>query len=148
MVVATNGKENDLTELFNGTAGIFADTTEEKGGSVKYFRPHDLLEAASASCLNMTTRMALDAMKLPCDNVTVRVGLDRSDEAKTVFGTHKNRWNSSERSGRTERMIDPSRHGFSVSRGRTDIVASPERRISRFATRLHRKGFADVRRSG
>jgi len=85
VVVSASGQEKYLAEIFNGTAGILSDTTEEKGGSGKYFRPHDLLEAALASCLNITTRMVLEAMNLSCEKVTVKVELDRSDEAKTVF---------------------------------------------------------------
>jgi len=55
------------------------------GGIRKYFRPHDLLEAAYASCLNIAAGMALDSMKLSFEKVTVQVGLDRSDETRAVF---------------------------------------------------------------
>lgn len=88
MVTSKSGHSAYLTDLWNGTEVISADVTEEKGGSGHYFRPHDLLEAAYASCLNITIRMVLDSLKLPYEAVTVRVELDRKDEAKTVFTSH------------------------------------------------------------
>lgn len=85
MVISTSGSQTYVTEMFNGTSSIYSDVTAEKGGSGKYFRPHDLLESAYASCLNITARMVLDDMNVSYDAVTVKVELDRSDEAKTVF---------------------------------------------------------------
>src|SRR5450631_2549370 len=85
MVISKSEHFAYLTDLWNGTGVISADVTEEKGGSGKYFRPHDLLEAAYASCLNITIRMVLVSLKLPYEAVTVMVELDRKDEAKTVF---------------------------------------------------------------
>lgn len=64
---------------------IYSDTTESNGGSGKYFRPHDLIEAGFASCLNITTRMVLNSMNLAYETVTVHVELDRSDPAKSIF---------------------------------------------------------------
>lgn len=88
MVISTSRNETYITEIFNGSSKIYSDVTEEKGGSGEYFRPHDLLESAYASCLNITTRMILDSMKLPYDEVTVKVELDRSNEVKTIFKYH------------------------------------------------------------
>lgn len=85
MVISTSESQAYVTGLSNGTAAIYSDVTEEKGGSGAYFRPHDLLEAAYASCLNITARMVLDAMNVSYDGVAVKVELDRNDEAKTVF---------------------------------------------------------------
>lgn len=54
-----------------------ADTTEDKGGSQSGFRPHDLLEAAFACCLNMTVRMYADSHTIPLQEVRTKVTLDR-----------------------------------------------------------------------
>ncbi|MFE5321502.1 OsmC family protein [Paenibacillus sp. NPDC056579] len=85
MVISTSGSEAYITELFNGTSKIYSDVAEDKGGSGKYFRPHDLIESGYASCLNITTRMVLDSMSLSYDRVTVKVEFDRSNEEKTTF---------------------------------------------------------------
>ncbi len=85
MVTARSTDTAYLTEIGNGVDQLFADVAEEKGGSGKHFRPHDLLETAYAACLNITTRMALDALHILYEAVTVKVELDRSDEAKTIF---------------------------------------------------------------
>ncbi|OZB90457.1 OsmC family protein [Paenibacillus sp. XY044] len=84
MVTSTSGRELYLTELSNGTAAIQADVTPDKGGSGKHFRPHDLIEAGYAACLNITARMVLDRLNLPYDEVRVTVELDRKEEA-TAF---------------------------------------------------------------
>ncbi|CAG7635977.1 OsmC family protein [Paenibacillus allorhizosphaerae] len=85
MVISKNGNENYTTEIFNGTETICSDVTKEKGGSGQHFRPHDLIEAGFASCLNITTRMVLDSMNLGYEDVTVQVDLDRSSDARTIF---------------------------------------------------------------
>ncbi len=69
---------------------IFSDTTKEKGGSEEGIRPHELLEAALASCLNITIRMTLDKLKIKADNVFVTVNLMRNKEGKTIFNYHYN----------------------------------------------------------
>ncbi len=88
MVISRSGNTAYLTEIWNGTESISSDVAKEKGGSGKYFRPHDLLEAAYASCLNITTRMILNSLHIPYEDVTVKVELDRRDNAKTVFMYH------------------------------------------------------------
>lgn len=69
---------------------IFSDTTKEKGGSEEGIRPHELLEAALASCLNITIRMTLDKLEIEADNVFVAVNFMRNKERKTVFNYHYN----------------------------------------------------------
>nr|BBH87593.1 hypothetical protein KTC_23440 [Thermosporothrix sp. COM3] len=88
MVISTSQPQAYRTAISNGEACIIADTTADKGGSGQHFRPHDLLEAAYAACLNMTTRMVLESMQLPYQEVCVRVELDRSAEASTTFRFH------------------------------------------------------------
>ena len=88
MVISKSEKETYVTRILNGVDNIYSDVTEAKGGSGKYFRPHDLIAAGYASCLNITTRMVLDSMNLTYDEVTVKVELDRSHEGKTIFKYH------------------------------------------------------------
>lgn len=88
MVISTSSEQKYLTEISNGTEKIYSDVSEEKGGHENFFRPHEFLEAAYASCLNITTRMFLDALELPYESVTVKVELERSDEATAIFRYH------------------------------------------------------------
>ncbi len=87
MVISRSRHERYLTEISNGREHIYSDVTEEKGGNGNHFRPHDLLEAAYASCLTITARMILDSLKIPYEGVTVKVELERRDEG-TVFHYH------------------------------------------------------------
>jgi putative redox protein len=69
---------------------LFSDTTRDKGGSEEGIRPHELLEAALASCLNITIRMTLDNLKIKADNILVKVNLVRKVEGKTIFNYEYN----------------------------------------------------------
>lgn len=81
MVVSKSKDKNYLTEVSDGLAFIESDVTKDKGGSGESFRPHDLLCAALASCMNISVRMVLDRLNLNCDGVTVKVDLDRKDDS-------------------------------------------------------------------
>lgn len=85
MIISESKMENYCTEVSNENTVVFSDVTEEKGGKGQYFRPHDLLCAAYASCLNITTRMVLERKNIKYEKVIVKVDLDRSDENKTKF---------------------------------------------------------------
>lgn len=85
MIISESKMENYCTEISNENTVIFSDVTEEKGGKGQSFRPHDLLCAGFASCLNITTRMILDRKNIKYEKVIVKVDLDRNDENKTKF---------------------------------------------------------------
>ena len=87
MIIAEGGNNKYFTQISNGSAGINADVTEDKGGSGSFFRPHDLIAAGFASCLNITIRMVLDSMNLSYENVITKVDLNR-EEDKTTFLYH------------------------------------------------------------
>ncbi|MFZ3090188.1 MAG: OsmC family protein [Nitrospirota bacterium] len=63
----------------------FSDAATDKGGKNNGFRPHELLEAAYAACLNMSIRDKADREKIPLENVVVSVNLDRSNPKEVVF---------------------------------------------------------------
>ncbi len=64
MIVSTGNKDTYITRMSNHRNEIYSDTTESNGGSGQYFRPHDLIEAGFASCLNITARMVVNSMNL------------------------------------------------------------------------------------
>ena len=73
------------TEFTNGAHRSTSDTTPNKGGANRGFRPHELLEAALATCMNMTVRMAADKHGIPLSSVSVTVSLNREELGKPVF---------------------------------------------------------------
>lgn len=85
MIISESKKENYSVEISNQNTVIISDVTEEKGGCGQYFRPHDLLCAGFASCLNITVRMVLDSRNIKYEKVVVQIDLDRSCEGKTKF---------------------------------------------------------------
>lgn len=62
----------------NGTHEAVADVPTEKGGAGQGFGPHELLEAALATCLTMTARMYAAEHHLPLAGVRCEVRADRS----------------------------------------------------------------------
>ncbi len=59
--------------------------TEDKGGSNSGFRPHDLLEAALATCLTIWLRMYAHNHGISVANVEATVSLDRSRTDEVIF---------------------------------------------------------------
>ncbi|QIS20052.1 OsmC family protein [Nocardia terpenica] len=60
-----------------------ADTRKNGVGGSAGMRPHELLEAALASCMTISARMALVEAGAPDAEVRVRVELDRADGTTT-----------------------------------------------------------------
>ncbi len=63
---------------------IISDATIEKGGQGLGFRPHEILECAYASCLNMFTQMQCEKIGVSFKDILVKVDLSRL-ENKTIF---------------------------------------------------------------
>lgn len=81
-------KSNDIryqTQFTNKIHSAISDNTKDKGGNGSGFRPHELLEAAFATCMNMTLRMYADQHDIPLSNTTTRVTLDRTLPGETIF---------------------------------------------------------------
>jgi putative redox protein len=85
MITTHNEALQYQTTFNNGTHTAFADTTEDKGGHNSGFRPHELLEAALASCINMHLRMYAQHHNVPLENIQTTVSLDRNKPDQVVF---------------------------------------------------------------
>lgn len=85
MIKAIGRPPRYRTEFTNGKTTFFSDTAPDKGGSGEGFRPHELLEAALASCMNMTIRMFAEKHSIPVSSVVTTVTLDRSSPSEVCF---------------------------------------------------------------
>lgn len=85
MIRATTEEERYLTKFTNGTGSGYADASAAQGGTGTSFRPHELLEAALATCINVTLRMYAEKHGVPLDDVLTEVKLDSSSPDETVF---------------------------------------------------------------
>jgi putative redox protein len=85
MIYARSQLARYQTSFSDGEHEGVADTTADKGGEHAGFRPHDLLEAALAACVNMSVRMYADHHGIPLRGVTAKVSLDRTDPDEVVF---------------------------------------------------------------
>ena len=74
-----------VTTFTNGEHVALSDVTPEKGGENLGFRPHELLEAALATCMNMTVRMAAEKRGIDLAGVTVTVSLNRDNPETPIF---------------------------------------------------------------
>lgn len=84
MIITKNSTEKYQCSAIVGNYQIVADNTPGKGGKGNGIRPHEILETAFASCLNMSVRMHCDRLNIPSDHISVTVFLDRKEE-ETVF---------------------------------------------------------------
>jgi len=85
MITAHNEKEQYKTMFSNGVHDTIADVGTANGGTNAGFNPHDLLEAAYASCINITVRMWAEKFDVPVTDIITKVSIDKSREGKTVF---------------------------------------------------------------
>jgi len=85
MIRTENEEINYKTKFSNGEHSAFSDTTIDKGGSNSGFRPHELLEAAVASCMNMRIRMFAENHNIDISEVKIEVSLNRNEPESVVF---------------------------------------------------------------
>jgi len=85
MIQTENEEINFKTKFSNGKHSAFSDTTVDKGGSNSGFRPHELLEAAVASCMNMHIRMFAENHKMNIPKVKTEVSLNRNKPECVIF---------------------------------------------------------------
>lgn len=86
MTRASNSGSATQTAVSSGARSLQADTAPPRGGG-EGFRPHELLEAALASCTAITLRLVAQERGIALGAVDVTVELDRSDPAASVFRT-------------------------------------------------------------
>jgi putative redox protein len=84
MTTAQSEPRKYLTSISNGHHLLMSDTVEAYGGSHAGFRPHELLEAAFASCLNIWLRMHADKYAIPLAGVKVTTRLDGMDDPAAI----------------------------------------------------------------
>jgi putative redox protein len=85
MIKAISEQPRYLSKFSNGRGTAFADVSEEQGGTGISFRPHDLLEAALATCINITLRVYAEKHGVPLENVSTTVTLDHTPANQSVF---------------------------------------------------------------
>jgi putative redox protein len=85
MIQAKAANNHFLTELSNGRQLLHSDVTVDKGGEDAGFGPHELLEAALASCIQITLKMGALKYGFDLGQTTCQVSLDRSVPERTVF---------------------------------------------------------------
>lgn len=73
------------TGFSSGTHKGIADVPAEKGGLGNGFGPHELLEAAFATCLSMTVRMYAAKHAIPLSSASCEVRIDRSNPDAAVL---------------------------------------------------------------
>jgi putative redox protein len=85
MIKATSKTKPYQVQFTNGKHSALADTIKDKGGGEAGFRPHELLEAALAACMNMTATMYASKHAIPLRQVVTKVSLHRSGDEQVVF---------------------------------------------------------------
>jgi len=85
MIQTTNEAIPYRVQFTDGRHTAIADATQDKGGGESGFRPHALLEAALATCINMTVTMYATKHAIPLTHVVTKVTLDRSGSEQVVF---------------------------------------------------------------
>ena len=85
MILCRSDEGKYKAVLTDGNHEICADTTADKGGGNAGFRPHDLLEAALASCLNMSLRMCAEKNNISFSEIWTSVALNRAVPGEVAF---------------------------------------------------------------
>ena len=85
MTSATSDGAAYRTSVRTGDLQLLANTLKDGVGGTDGFRPHDLLEAALAACMNITARMAAQKAGVELERVTTNVQLDREGEGPVTF---------------------------------------------------------------
>ena len=87
MIICQNQTQDYLTSFTDGQHLAQADASPEHGGQGQGFRPHDLLEAALGSCINIVLRVYAQKHGIPLEGLKVEVNLNRDnpDEARFEY---------------------------------------------------------------
>jgi putative redox protein len=85
MITAKSQDQDYQVHFTDGLHTGVSDVQEDKGGSNSGFRPHDLLEAALATCLNIWLKMYADDHDISVSGIETKVALDRSQTDEVIF---------------------------------------------------------------
>ena len=85
MIRTDSQPDQFLTSFTNGQQVASSDTAADKGSGGRGFRPHELLEAALATCMNMSLRMHAQKHGIPLTGASVVVSLNRETPAGPTF---------------------------------------------------------------
>ncbi len=85
MIQAKSKTPHFSTELSTQTHTILSDVPSDKGGSDAGMGPHELLEAALASCMQITLQMGAAKYGFNPGSSSCQVELDRSIPEKSTF---------------------------------------------------------------
>ena len=85
MITCFSKKTHFDTWFTNGKHEGHCDAPGEKGGCDAGFGPHELLEAALASCLNIYVRVCAQKQNIPLAGVVTEVTLERHTPEEVVF---------------------------------------------------------------
>src|SRR5438445_4711512 len=85
MITAASNPTNYTTVFTDGKHSGISDASHHNGGAGQGFRPHDLLEAAIATCINIAVRTCAARECMPLSGVVTKVSLDRSEPDEAVF---------------------------------------------------------------
>lgn len=85
MIKATSKTIPYQVKFTNNRHIAIADSSYYGNGGNAGFRPHELLEAALATCMNMTATMYALKHDIPLKQVITKVSIDRSGEAEVIF---------------------------------------------------------------
>ena len=87
MIHATYHASSYQASFTNGLHEAVADLPTSKGGEGQGFGPHELLEAALATCMTITVKLCARKTDIDLQSVSCVVQLDRStpDEVKATY---------------------------------------------------------------
>ncbi len=85
MITCFSKKSPFDTWFTNGKHEGHSDAPVEKGGADSSFGPHELLEAALASCLNIWVRVSAQTHNIPLTGVVTEVTLEKQKPGEVVF---------------------------------------------------------------
>jgi putative redox protein len=81
MVKTTNTQHDFHCILSNGNISVDCDAPVFKGGQGNGFRPHELLEAALATCINISIRMIAKQKSIRLDKVEIQVEIEKTENS-------------------------------------------------------------------
>lgn len=84
MIKSTSTEQDFHCELTNNRMTIDSDAPEFKGGQYNGFRPHELLESALASCINISIRTIAKKKNIKIEKVETQVEIEKTND-KSIF---------------------------------------------------------------